>query len=131
MRKLKLPGRSKEMPRLDDTDFRLVRELGIQEIREQARRLVRRKLKQRPENDGKQTPRRGNPVYKAMHACNCASRKELKRSHRIPADRDLSKDEVEEITDLLTRWIAREYNFFLEERGEKRKQRKLDQFQEN
>lgn len=119
------------MPRLEDTDFRLVRELGIKEIREQARRLVRRKLKQKPENDGRQTPRRGNPVYKAMNACNCSSRGELERSHRIPSDRALSKEEMEEISDLLTRWIAREYNFFLEERGEKRKQRKLNQFQEN
>ncbi|WP_414837309.1 DUF4186 family protein [Candidatus Nanosalina sp. VS9-1] len=115
MRKLKLPGRTKEMPRLNDTDYRLVQEQGIQEIKDQARKIVRNKLEEQPDNDGVQTPKAGNPIYKAMHACRCSSRRELSRAHRIPAGRKLSESEIEAVVNLLTRWIAREYNFFTEE----------------
>lgn len=114
------------MPRLDDTDYRLVQEQGIQEIKDQAREIVKNKLEEQPENDGVQTPKAGNPIYKAMHACRCSSRKELSKAHRIPAGRKLSEREIEAVVNLLTRWIAREYNFFTDE--EERKQKSLGEF---
>jgi hypothetical protein len=126
MRKLKLPGRTKEMSRLDDTDYRLVQEQGIQEIKAQAREIVENKLEEQPDNDGVQTPKAGNPIYKAMHACRCSSRVELSKAHRIPAGRKLSEREIDALVNLLTRWIAREYNFFTEE--EERKQKSLGEF---
>lgn len=115
MRKLKLPGRTKRMPRLDDNDFRLIRSNGIREMKEQARQVVENKLRERPENDGHQTPKAGNPVYKAMHACRASSRNILANAHRMPEKRDLDDKEVEAVVNLLTRWIAREYNFYREE----------------
>lgn len=126
MRKLKLPGRDSEKPRLTDEDIQLFRELGIEGLKEQARKIVESKLREQPENDGYQTPSAGNPVYKAMHACNAASRKELSRAHRIPAGRELDDKQIDSIVNLLIRWIVREYNFYQEER--KNKQKNLGEF---
>ena len=128
MRKLKLPGRSSDMPRLNEADFKLIQEVGIQEIKSQARQIVEEKLEDATEHDSQQTPYAGNPVYKAMHACNAASRKKLSRSHRIPADKQMSEKDVDSVVNLLTRWIAREYNFYMEEAPSE--QKKLAEFQE-
>lgn len=126
MRKLKLPGRDSDKPRLDDEDIQLFKELGIDKLKEQARRIVESKLREQPENDGYQTPSAGNPVYKAMHACNVASRKELSRAHKIPAGKELSDKQIDAVVNLLIRWIVREYNFYKEER--KNKQKNLGEF---
>lgn len=116
MRRLKLPGRDVSRPRLDETDVRLIQEIGIDGVREQARKMVEKKLRKRPENDGEQTPIGGNPVYKGMHACNVASRQEMYLSHRIPPDKELTDSQVESVANLVTRWVAREYNFYIEEK---------------
>lgn len=103
------------MPRLEDHDIGLIRELGVPGIKEQVKDIVELKLRKQPENDGIQTPKAGNPVYKAMHACRASSRKELSRAHRIPAGKELTDKQVESVVNLLTRWIVREYNFYKEE----------------
>lgn len=123
MRKLKLPGRDVSRPRLDRNDVALIQELGMKEIKQQARDIVEEKLEEPP---GSSVPAAGNPVYKAMHACNASSREQLEMSHRIPADKELNEADVRAVVDMLVRWVAREYNFFLEEKG--RKQRNLGEF---
>jgi hypothetical protein len=115
MRKLKLPGRSKDMPRLTEQDIELIQSIGIEGIKQQARQIVEAKLREQPENDGQQTPYAGNPVYKAMHACGAASRRELARKHRVPAGKEMTDTQVDSVVNLLTRWIVREYNFYREE----------------
>ncbi len=120
MRRLELPGRGEDMPRLEDRDVALIRKEGIPAIKEMIESIVRNKLEVQPENDGVQTPRAGNPIYKAMHACRCSSRKELSRAHRIPAGKKLSEKEVESAVNLLTRWVVREYNFYLEEEDQQK-----------
>ena len=115
MRKLPLPDRDKRKPVLDDRDIATIKEIGINKIKEQARDIVEEKLREQPENDGAQTPTRGNPVYKSMHACSVHSRKSLSRRYRIPAGRRLTDKQVDSIVNLLARWIAREYNFYREE----------------
>ncbi len=120
MRKFKLPGRKKEQPRLDSEDIQLIKQLGISKIKEQARKIVEQKLREQPENDGKQTPVAGNPIYKAMHACNAASRQELSRAHRIPAGKEMTEKQIDAVVNLLVRWIAREHNFYQEEQEEQK-----------
>ncbi|MFB6114835.1 MAG: DUF4186 family protein [Candidatus Nanohalobium sp.] len=126
MRKLKLPGRSLDMPRLNENDIDLVQDIGVEGIKEQARQIVEAKLREQPENDGQQTPYAGNPVYKAMHACGAASRRDLARKHRIPAGKDLSDKQVNSVVNLIVRWIVREYNFYRQE--SQAEQSKLEEF---
>lgn len=122
MRKLKLPGRGKDQPHLDQNDMNLIREVGIDEIRDQVKTVVRDKLKE-PEADPK-VPTAGSPIYKAMHACRADSRDRLFMSHRIHPDHELTESQMESVSDMITRWIVREYNFFQEEE-EKMKKRHM------
>jgi hypothetical protein len=113
MRKLRLPDRTGEMPKLNHTDIQLINDLGMDKIQDQAKKIVSGKLT-KPKADPK-IPAAGNPVYKGMHACRATSRKELKIAHGIPAEKELSNTNLESVVNLLARWIAREYNFYKEE----------------
>jgi exodeoxyribonuclease V alpha subunit len=124
MRKLKLPGRDATKPRLNEHDMMLIEKRGISGVKKDARHMVESKLKEEVEDDRPRVPPRGNPVYKAMHACNAESRKKLSLAHRIPAGKDLTDSQIDSIVNMLTRWIAREYNFYKEER----KQQNLHDF---
>lgn len=121
MRKLPLPDRDKSKPVLEEEDITIVNKQGVKQIKSHAREIVNEKLKHQPENDGKQTPKAGHPVYKAMHACNCHSRKALSRTHRMPAGRTLTDSQIDAVVNLLTRWVVREYNFYKEEKTERQK----------
>jgi hypothetical protein len=121
VRKLKLPGRNPEGPRLSDEDFQIIEEIGIRGIKQQAEEIVDEKLGSQPKNDGNQTPRAGNPIYKAMHACGCSSRRKLSKTHRIPAGKKLNDKQVNSVVNLLIRWIVREHNFYLEEKRAQQK----------
>lgn len=61
-----------------------------------------------PKNDGKQTPMKGHPVFKAMHACACCCRGCLSKWHGIPQGRELSEQEQDWIVALLMAWIDRQ-----------------------
>lgn len=113
MRKLKLPGRGKKQPHLDQNDMELIRQVGIDEIRDQSEKIVEEKLKE--ENAEPSIPSAGNPVYKAMHACRANSRDKLFMSHRIEPDHELTDAQMESVANMLVRWVVREYNFFQEE----------------
>lgn len=129
MRKLKLPGRDRSGPRLSEQDIMLIQSEGIPEIQQQAREIIRSKLEEQPDNDGKQTPRAGHPVYKAMHACNVESRKSLSLSHKIPAGKTLEDTYIDAVTNLVMRWIVREFNFYREEREQM--QKNLEEFSQD
>ncbi len=57
------------------------------------------------ENDGKQTPFRGHPVFVAQHATACCCRVCLEKWHRIPKDRVLTPDEQSYLLTVLERWL--------------------------
>jgi hypothetical protein len=111
MRKLQLPGRSEEMPRLDENDIEIVNQQGIEGLRDQISMFIDRFL-----CEGSEVPRRGNPVFKAMHACGVTDRKELERIHGVPRDVKMSQKRRSAVRNLLLRWIVREANFYRDER---------------
>ena len=113
MRKLRLPDRNEEMPKLEHQDINLVKNLGMSKIKNQAESIVSEKLLEA--NANPKIPVAGNPVYKAMHACRTTCRKDLSMAHGIPSHRKLSDTNLESVVNLLSRWIAREYNFYREE----------------
>lgn len=114
------------MPRLEEKDIQLIREEGIREMKKQAEQIIRRKLAE-PAGKTNKIPKAGNPIYKAMHACRASSRRELYLAHSIPRDKKLSERQIDSIVNLLTRWIAREYNFYQEESYSSQSQ--LEEFQ--
>ena len=107
--KYQLPDRNELFTRLSRSDFRsrfhltekdkaYVREKGMDTIRSHARDFVEKRLSsEAPENDGKQTPMKGHPVFIAQHATACCCRGCLEKWHSIPSGKVLTQAEQEYI----------------------------------
>lgn len=94
---------------LGAVDIELIGRKSLSVVREHAVRfLLERLAPANPVNDGRQTPWRGHPVFRAQHACACCCRGCLFKWQQIPPDRPLSAEEVERLADLLMAWISRE-----------------------
>ena len=86
-----------------------VEEKGMETIRSHAEDFVKARLAPAViENDGKQTPMRGHPVFVAQHACACCCRGCLYKWYRIQPERELTEAQQKGIVDLLMAWIRHE-----------------------
>jgi len=93
--------------RLDQYDFDYIEKAGLEKIKEHAENFVRKRLAAaEPLHDGKQTPFKGHPVFKAQHATATCCRGCLYKWHLIPTGRALTHDECQKIVALLLAWIA-------------------------
>lgn len=118
--KYRLPERQALFARLQRSDFRnrfhlsvkdkqYIAEKGTETIRSHAEDFVLKRLSaENPENDGKQTPMKGHPVFTAQHATACCCRSCLEKWHNIPAGKVLTKEEQMYVVDVLMEWIERE-----------------------
>lgn len=96
---------------LTETEKAYVREKGTETIRRHAADFVRQKLAPAvPVNDGKQTPMRGHPVFKGMHATACCCRGCLNKWYRVPVGVPLTEELQSRIVDFLMAWIERQIN---------------------
>lgn len=94
---------------LNERDRAYVREKGMDTIRQHAYDFVLTRLAPAmPENDGKQTPMKGHPVFKAQHACACCCRGCLEKWYRVPKGTELTEVQQEKIVNLLMAWIEEE-----------------------
>lgn len=86
-----------------------VKEKGIDKIEEHAYDFINRRLKPAYiENDGKQTPMKGHPVFIAEHATATCCRGCLYKWHHIPKGRELDSKEVDYIVNIIVKWIKKE-----------------------
>ena len=82
---------------------------GEEVIRRHAMDFVSKKLAPaEPENDGKQTPMKGHPVFIAQHATACCCRGCLHKWHHVPEHRPLTESEQQYIVKILMSWIKKE-----------------------
>ena len=96
--------------KLKEKDRAYVEKLGIEKIRSHAVDFISKRIAPAEiPNDGKQTPMRNHPVFIAMHACACCCRTCLYKWHKIPMNKELTKDEKNYIYGLLIYWITLEY----------------------
>lgn len=94
---------------LKEKDKEYVREKGINVIEEHARDFIAKRLAPAfPRNDGKQTPMRGHPVFTAQHATACCCRGCLYKWHKIPKNKELSKEQKDYIVEVIMTWIKRQ-----------------------
>ena len=95
---------------LDRGDIEYIDKVGLDTIRLHAEDFVAKRLTPADiPNDGKQTPMRNHPVFKAQHACACCCRGCLNKWYRVPKGLELTKSQQEKIVRLLMTWIKREY----------------------
>lgn len=90
-----------------DRDYLSKRGLNVIEL--QARDFISRRLAPaKPLNDGKQTPFKGHPVFKAQHATATCCRGCLQKWYRIKKGRPLTPEEREGVVRVLVDWIRRQ-----------------------
>jgi exodeoxyribonuclease V alpha subunit len=92
---------------LDAEDREYIEKIGIDKIKSHAEDFITKRLaSENPPNDGKQTPFKGHPVFKAQHATATCCRDCLQKWHAIPKDRSLNHEEIDYVVMLIMRWIA-------------------------
>ena len=90
---------------------RYVAEKGIETVRRHAADFVRLRLAPaNPQNDGRQTPMKGHPVFIAQHATGTCCRGCLEKWHHIPKGYPLSLVQQKYIVSILISWIDKEMN---------------------
>ena len=96
---------------LKSGDVNYIKEKGLSKIESHALDFINKRLKDVSKvNDGKQTPIKGHPVFIAQHATATCCRGCLYKWHRIEKGKELSKEEIEYIVNVIMEWIKREYN---------------------
>ena len=96
----------------EDKDY--IDRKGMDIIASHAADFIAKKLSPAyPANDGRQTPWRGHPVFKAQHACACCCRGCLEKWYHVSKGIELTPDEQNRIVNLLMAWIKREYQKLL------------------
>jgi hypothetical protein len=93
--------------KLNARDLSYLQEKGLSQVLTHAEDFVAKRLAPRLiENDGKQTPMRGHPVFVAQHATATCCRGCLQKWHQIQAGRELSLEEQAYIVVVLERWLS-------------------------
>ena len=59
-------------------------------------------------NDGKQTPYKGHPVFISQHATATCCRSCLYKWHKIDMNKTLSEEEIDYIVNVIMKWIENE-----------------------
>ncbi|MFC1806896.1 DUF4186 domain-containing protein [Candidatus Omnitrophota bacterium] len=98
--------------KLNSQDVNYIKRIGFEKIESHARDFVLKRLApENPKNDGRQTPFKGHPVFKAQHATASCCRDCLSKWHKILEGRSLAPDEVEYIVMLVMEWIKNKLKF--------------------
>lgn len=94
---------------LSAADRAYIEKHGTDTVRAHAADFVAKRLAPAfPENDGKQTPMRGHPVFVAQHATGCCCRGCFEKWHHVLQGTALTDDEIEYAVSVLMEWICRE-----------------------
>lgn len=95
---------------LSEKDRQYIDEKGLDTIRKHAEDFVSKRLTPDViENDGKQTPMRGHPVFVAQHATATCCRGCLEKWYHVKKGIQLTSLQQEKIVNLIMAWIIREY----------------------
>ena len=89
-------------------DLAYIERVGLETIRRHAEDFVREKLgPAEPVNDGKQTPMKGHPIFKAMHGSAMCCRGCMEKWWKVPQGRPLSAAQQRKAVEFLMAWIER------------------------
>ena len=94
--------------KLTAEDIAYIDRVGLETIRRHAADFVRQKLAPAvPEKDGRQTPMRGHPVFKAMHGSAMCCRGCMEKWWKVPRGRPLTAEQQSKAVGFLMEWIVR------------------------
>ncbi len=94
---------------LGPTEYSYCQDKGAAGISRHAADFVASRLApSEPQNDGKQTPMRGHPVFIAQHATATCCRGCLEKWHGIPAHTEMSKIQQDYTVTIIMHWLNTE-----------------------
>lgn len=94
---------------LSQKDKDYIKQKGLDTIEKHARDFISSRLSPAIiENDGKQTPMRGHPVFIAQHATGTCCRGCLAKWHKIKKGVELTPEQQDYIKDVIMSWIREE-----------------------
>ncbi len=97
--------------KLNSKDMAYLQQKGLPAVLDHAEDFIQKRLAPALiENDGKQTPMRGHPVFVAQHATACCCRGCLQQWHQIPAGQALTQAEQAYIVVVLEKWLREKAN---------------------
>ena len=92
--------------KLSASDRAIVHAQGMAPLLAHAQALVHQRLAPAaPENDGRQTPFRGDPIFVAQHGTATCCRRCLQKWHHIPTGRALTTGEENYIVNVIESWL--------------------------
>lgn len=92
--------------KLNAKDLAYLQQKGISTVLDHADDFIKTRLAPAIiDNDGKQTPMRGHPVFVAQHATACCCRGCLQKWHQIAPGRELTLAEQAYIVVVLEKWL--------------------------
>jgi len=94
--------------RLKDLERDILEKKGIGIIRQHAQDILQKRIGSLLDNDGRQTPLQGHPVFVAQHATATCCRKCLSKWHGLPLARELNENEIDYFVDLIINWISQD-----------------------
>ena len=95
-------------------DLTYLHEKGLSLVLAHAEDFIRKRLAPAEiNNDGRQTPMRGHPIFVAQHATACCCRGCLQKWHRIQQGRELTLEDQAYVVVVLEKWLRQE----IEKRG--------------
>lgn len=94
---------------LTEKDVEYIKKKKIEKIQDHAYDFIDKRIAPANiENDGRQTPMRGHPVFIAQHATATCCRSCLEKWHKIPKKEELKKEQINYIVKVIMRWICKE-----------------------
>lgn len=95
--------------KLTADDRAYVERVGIEKLRSHAEDFVAQKLAPaNPANDGRQTPMRGHPIFKAMHGSAMCCRGCMEKWWRVRRGVPLTDAQQAKAVDFLMEWVRRQ-----------------------
>ena len=92
--------------KLKEKDLKYISDKGLDTIKSHAYDFISKRLAPKIiSNDGKQTPMRGHPVFVSQHATATCCRECLYKWHKIEKNKELTKEEIDYIVDIIMTWI--------------------------
>ena len=92
--------------RLTQAEKAYLAEKGWDVIRAQTERIIRKRLAPaEPPNDGRQTPMKGHPVFKAQHATATCCRGCVAKWHGIQPGHEFTEGELAYVEEMILGWL--------------------------
>ncbi len=95
---------------LSEKDKNFVKEKGFDKIEKDAFEILSKRIGRLKENDGRQTPWKGHPVFVAQHALALCCRKCMEKWHGIKKNKELEDKEIDSLKEIVVEWIRWEIN---------------------